>query len=261
MCPRPAMGRAVSARLVNHHQTHFIFRWHVIQLADFHSRYFLCPALFLQCFLERELVCTAHITTSSNMLFVFSELPLCYHFRDGEKHHAEVNISFHKDRATSCRVSQFPNGGNHPLLFVAEEPRPLHWTRTSHHRRHIGRYFPTKLPEGYRRQRRHLEYPCAQRSIYSHISYFQHLDEGSTTQIQAHIHLYTAPKLPKEVNRRLEPKPSARVVELPIKVELISKHYKCLVITVILWKHIYWVGSQLLPIYTIAISWAYCKSP
>lgn len=59
----------------------------------------------------------------------------------------------------------------------------------------------------------------------------------------------------------MEPKPSARVVELPIKVELISKHYKCFVITVILWKHIYWVGSQLLPIYTIAISWAYCKSP
>lgn len=102
----------------------------------------------------------------------------------------------------------------------------------------FGRRFTAKLPEGYRR-----------------------LDEGSTTQTQAHIHLYTAPKLPKEVNRRLEPKPSARVVELPIKVELISKHYKCFVITVILWKHIYWVGSQLLPIYMIAISWAYCKSP
>lgn len=102
----------------------------------------------------------------------------------------------------------------------------------------FGRRFTAKLPEGYRR-----------------------LDEGSTTQTQAHIHLYTAPKLPKEVNRRLEPKPSARVMELPIKVELISKHYKCFVITVILWKHIYWVGSQLLPIYMIAISWAYCKSP
>ena len=38
-------------------------------------------------------------------------------------------------------------------------------------------------------------------------------------------------------NRHLEPWPSARVVELPIKVELISKHYKCFVITVILWKH------------------------
>ena len=132
---------------------------------------------------------------------------------------------------------QFPNGGNHPLLFVAEEPRP-----------YIG-FEPISSADAVSQ--------CSSIELLRD----KCLDEGSTTQTQAHIHLYTAPKLPKEVNRRLEPKPSARVVELPIKVELISKHYKCLVITVILWKHIYWVGSQLLPIYTIAISWAYCKSP
>lgn len=124
----------------------------------------------------------------------------------------EVNVSFLGYHVSLGILVIFRS--DQTLLFVVEEPRPLRWIRTSHRRRHVGRYFPTKLSEGYRR-----------------------LDEGSTTQTQAHIHLYTAPKLPRKVNRRLEPKPSARIVELPIKVELISKHYKCFVITVILWKH------------------------
>lgn len=132
---------------------------------------------------------------------------------------------------------QSPNGGNRPLLFVAEEPRP-----------YIG-FEPIPSADAVSQ--------CSSIELLRD----KCLDEGSTTQTQAHIYLYTAPKLLEEVNRRSEPWPSARIVELPIKVELISKHYKCFVITVILWKHIYWVGSQLLPIYTIAISWAYCKSP
>lgn len=44
-------------------------------------------------------------------------------------------------------------------------------------------------------------------------------------------------------------------------IEHLSSGYKSEVIAIILRRHIYWVGSQLLPIYTIAISWAYCKSP
>ena len=36
-------------------------------------------------------------------------------------------------------------------------------------------------------------------------------------------------------------------MELPIKVELISKHYKCFVITVILWKHMARAESNDLP--------------
>ena len=49
--------------------------------------------------------------------------------------------------------------------------------------------------------------------------------------------IYRAKTSKRSKNRHLEPWPSARVMELPIKVELISKHYKCFVITVILWKH------------------------
>ena len=59
------------------------------------------------------------------------------------------------------------------LLFVVEEPRP--YTGFEPVITPFERYFTTKLLEDKR------------------------LDEGSTTQTWAHIHLYTAPKLLKEV--------------------------------------------------------------
>ena len=59
----------------------------------------------------------------------------------------------------------------------------------------------------------------------------------------------------------MEPWPSARVMVPSRWIEHLFSGYKSEVIAIILRRHIYWVGSQLLPIYTIAIFWAYCKSP
>ena len=53
----------------------------------------------------------------------------------------------------------------------------------------------------------------------------------------AHIHLYTAPKLLKEVNRRLEPWPSARVVVPSRWIEHLFSGYKSEVIAIILRRH------------------------
>ena len=73
------------------------------------------------------------------------------------------------------------------------------------------------------------------------------LDKGSTTQTWAHLQGYTAPKLLKEVNRRLEPWPSTRVMVPSRWIEHLSSGYKSEVIAIILRRHIYWAGSQLLP--------------
>lgn len=125
----------------------------------------------------------------------------------------EVNVSSHGYYVSSSILAIFRS--DQTLLFVAEEPRPLHWTRTSYCC-HSGSCFPDKLLEGYRR-----------------------LDEGSTTQTWAHIHLYTAPRLQYRSEIVIsEPWPSARLMELPVRIERTSEHYKCPVLTFVLWEHI-----------------------
>lgn len=124
-----------------------------------------------------------------------------------------VNVSSHGYYVSSSILAIFRS--DQTLLFVVEEPRPLHWTRTSYCCR-SGSCFPDKLLEGYRR-----------------------LDEGSTTQTWAHIHLYTAPRLQYRSEIVIsEPWPSARLMELPVRIERTSEHYKCPVLTFVLWEHI-----------------------
>lgn len=45
-----------------------------------------------------------------------------------------------------------------------------------------------------------------------------------------------------------EPWPSARIMELPVRIERTSKHYKCLVLTFVLWEHtLYGRGPRFRP--------------
>lgn len=59
--------------------------------------------------------------------------------------------------------------------------------------------------------------------------------------------IYRAKTSKRSKNRHLEPWPSARVVVPSRWIEHLSSGYKSEVIAIILRRHIYWVGSQLLP--------------
>lgn len=168
----------------------------------------------------------------------------------------EINVSFHGYYVSLSILVIFRS--DQTLLFVAEEPRPLHRFEL------LSPATPVFFLLNYQSivDREGLQKIRALSALSVHIYYTFNIWMKVLPPRYRPIFIYIPRQyFQKKQNRHSEPWPSARIVELPIKVELISKHYKCFVITVILWKHIYWVGSQLLPIYMIAISWASCKSP
>ena len=74
------------------------------------------------------------------------------------------------------------------------------------------------------------------------------LDEGSTTQTWGpYSFIYRAKTSKRSKNCHLEPWPSARIMEPSRWIEHLFSGYKSEVIAIILRRHIYWVGSQLLP--------------